>query len=78
MQKMWSRLHGRQEIKVVCGLCLRLRKTNRLPDIILEQDADTVMFIYGKGQVKLGKNRHGAEGKLTMNFNKPISKFTQQ
>ena len=44
----------------------------------IEQDADTVMFIYGEGQVKLGKNRHGAEGKLTMNFNKPISKFTQQ
>jgi len=42
----------------------------------IEQDADTVMFIYGEGQVKLGKNRHGAEGKLTMNFNKPISKFT--
>jgi len=41
----------------------------------IEQDADTVMFIYGEGQVKLGKNRHGAEGKLTMNFNKPISKF---
>lgn len=44
----------------------------------IEQDADTVMFIYGEGQVKLGKNRHGAEGKLTMNFNKPISKFTKQ
>jgi len=42
----------------------------------IEQDADTVMFIYGEGQVKLGKNRHGSEGKLTMNFNKPISKFT--
>jgi len=42
----------------------------------IEQDADTVMFIYGEGQVKIGKNRHGAEGKLTINFNKPISKFT--
>jgi replicative DNA helicase len=42
----------------------------------IEQDADTVMFIFGEGQVKIGKNRHGAEGKLTMNFNKPISKFT--
>ncbi len=44
----------------------------------IEQDADTVVFIYGEGKVSVSKNRHGAIGEVEFNFNKPISKFNQK
>jgi replicative DNA helicase len=42
----------------------------------IECDADTITMIWGEGQVSIKKNRHGSEGRVQFNFNKPISKFT--
>lgn len=44
----------------------------------LEQDSDSIIFLWGDGDLKVGANRHGAEGKMKMNFLRNISKFTQQ
>jgi replicative DNA helicase len=43
----------------------------------IECDADTITMIWGEGQVSIKKNRHGSEGRVQFNFNKPISRFIQ-
>ena len=55
----------------------------------IEQDADAILFLHRKGDEEevagrvetsliVGKNRHGPIGAIKMDFDKPLSKFTER